>query len=40
MVPVGGVVDDKEGKTMREMFSSPQTGRRLRGGKVTCRREI
>ena len=42
VVPVGGgAVDDKVGeddeRDARE--SSPQPGRRLRGGKVTCRRE-
>ena len=36
----GGTVDDKVGKdTSDARESSPQPGRKLRGGKVTCRRE-
>ena len=36
----GGIVDDKVGKDTRDAReSSPQPGRKLRGGKVTCRRE-
>ena len=36
----GGTVDDKVGKDTREARErSPQPGRKLRGGKVTCRRE-
>ena len=36
----GGTVDDKEGKDTRDVReSSPQPGRKLRGGKVTGRRE-
>ena len=35
----GGTVDDKEGKVTRDSReSSPQPGRKLRGGKVTGRR--
>ena len=36
----GGTVDDKVGKdTIYARESSPQPGRKLRGGKVTGRRE-
>ena len=36
----GGTVYDKVGKDTRDAReSSPQPGRKLRGGKVTCRRE-
>ena len=36
----GGTVDDKVGKDTRDAReSSPQPGRKLRGGKVTCHRE-
>ena len=36
----GGTVDDKVGKDTRDAReSSPQPGRKLSGGKVTCRRE-
>ena len=41
VVLVGGTVDDKVGEDVERdaMDSSPHPGRRLRRGKVTCRRE-
>ena len=41
VVPVGGTVDDKVGEDddRDAKESSPQPGRRLRGGKVTYHRE-